>query len=194
MTATRSTPDPLFKLLVSTVLDDKTPIKACLSGLGINTYRVLLDLMKDHNKVNSLKWRNGSTDEDLPDPMKDQLKFFPRMSTPAKTNEMIITFRGSPPPSVSEDVGIPDSGLASRMACATNQAEGERRMNITFSLLMMMNAGNCGEIWGTTVREYGEQIVYFWNEPSNWGMSNRNVFGSAFGDEIGYLKTLSSSF
>ena len=77
MTATRSTPDPLFKHLVSTVLDDKAPIKACLSDLGINTYRGLLDLMKDHNKVNSLKWRNGSTDEDLPDSMKDQLKFFP---------------------------------------------------------------------------------------------------------------------
>ena len=77
MTATRNTPDPLYKHVVSTVLADKAPIKACLSSLGITTYRELIDLMKDHNKVNGLKWRSGSTDEDLPDHMKDQLKFFP---------------------------------------------------------------------------------------------------------------------
>ncbi len=77
MTATRNTPDPLYKHVVSTVLADKAPIKACLSSLGITTYRELVDLMKDHNKVNSLKWRNNSNDEDLPDHMKDQLKFFP---------------------------------------------------------------------------------------------------------------------
>ena len=77
MTATRSTPDPLFRHVVSIVLGDKSSIKACLSDLGTTTYRELIDLMKDHNKVNSLKWRSGSNDEDLPDYMKDQLKFFP---------------------------------------------------------------------------------------------------------------------
>lgn len=77
MTSTRNNPDPLFKHVVSAVLGDKNPIKACLSGLGINTYRGLVDLMKDHNKVNSLKWRSGSNDEDVPDHMKEQLKFFP---------------------------------------------------------------------------------------------------------------------
>lgn len=74
---TRSNPDPLFKHVVTVILGDKAPIKACLSGLGITTYRDLLDLMKDHNKVNSLKWRNGSADEDLPDYMKEQLMFVP---------------------------------------------------------------------------------------------------------------------
>jgi hypothetical protein len=59
-------------------------IKACPSGLGTTNYRELIDLMKDHNKVNSLKWRSGSTDEDLPS-----------------------------------------------IACATNQAEGERSVNVT---------------------------------------------------------------
>ena len=47
-----------------------------------------------------------------------------------------ITFRGPPPPSVSEDVHLPGTGLASRKARATNQAEGERRVNVTESTII----------------------------------------------------------
>ena len=231
MTATRSTLDPLFKHLVSMVLDDKSSIKACLSDLGTTTYRELMDLMKDHNKVNSLKWRRPLSELlDLHHPFLDtrpidvifclrhhdisalMMTLFGKLdiqflgtssikrqhidvvifgehrhladhlidgthdfqimdrgvSIPAKTREMIITFRGAPPPSVSEDVRIPGTGLASRKACATNQATGERSVNVTKSTIInAMRANslrhrnpfstNCGEIWGTTMREYGEQ-------------------------------------
>lgn len=231
MTATRSTPDPLFKHLVPMVLGDKSSIKACLSDLGTTTYRELMDLMKDHNKVNSLKWRRPLSELlDLHHPFLDtrpidvifclrhhdisalMMTLFGKLdiqflgtssikrqhidvvifgehrhladhlidgthdfqimdrgvSIPAKTREMIITFRGAPPPSVSEDVRIPGTGLASRKACATNQATGERSVNVTKSTIInAMRANslrhrnpfstNCGEIWGTTMREYGEQ-------------------------------------
>jgi hypothetical protein len=58
------------------------------------------------------------------------------MSIPAKTREMIITFRGPQPPSVSEDVHLPGTGLASRNARATNQADGERSVNVTESTII----------------------------------------------------------
>lgn len=93
MTSTRNNSDSLLTHVVSVILDDKIPIRACLSSLGFTTYRELIGLMKDHNKVNSLKWRNGSNDEDLPDHIKEQLK----LPIQAKIHEMIIIYQDLSP-------------------------------------------------------------------------------------------------
>jgi len=49
---------------------------------------------------------------------------------------VIITYRGPQPPSVSEDHRLPGTGIASRKARATNQAEGERNVNVTESTII----------------------------------------------------------
>lgn len=147
----RNYSDPLFEHVVSVIPSDMTSIRARLSGRGITNYgwdRDLVDLMKDHNKINSIKWRNCSIHADLPAVhMNEQLKFSPSflnylpellyktmdpehhnfwMSIPAKCHEMILISRP-----VSEEHQPPGTALAGRHARATNQAEGECQANIT---------------------------------------------------------------
>ena len=156
MTATRNNPDPLFKHVVSTVLDDKAPIKTCLSGLGINTYRVLVDLMKDHNKFNSLKWRSGSTDEDLPSMACVTNQAEGERSVNVTKSTIINTMRSNSlrnrnPFDSARRMSTQDKSSTKKLVPFV-----PTRVEVTLSLLMMMNASNRGEIWGTTVREYGE--------------------------------------
>ena len=58
------------------------------------------------------------------------------MSIPAKHREMIITYRGPSPPSVSEDPRLPGTGIAGRKARATNQAEGDLHVNVSESTII----------------------------------------------------------
>eukprot|EP00984_Skeletonema_dohrnii_P005795 scaffold2045_cov181-Skeletonema_dohrnii-CCMP3373.AAC.1 len=67
--------DPLFYHVVCDVFVDEPSIKSALSILGIKTWRPLIKLLKDHNKIRSVKWRNGQTqsEEDLPEEFKEEL-------------------------------------------------------------------------------------------------------------------------
>eukprot|EP00957_Ditylum_brightwellii_P156365 11901346-Ditylum_brightwellii.AAC.1 len=67
--------DPHFNHVVCDVFIDEPRIKSALFILGIKTRRPLIKLLKDHNKIRSVKWRNGQTqsEEDLPEEMKEEL-------------------------------------------------------------------------------------------------------------------------
>ena len=73
---TRSTSDPEFTHILSTVLmQSNGKLRDALADVGVITYRDLVPFSADHNKVNSLKWKNTNGDEeDVPDGLKDEVK------------------------------------------------------------------------------------------------------------------------
>eukprot|EP00984_Skeletonema_dohrnii_P027801 scaffold17469_cov78-Skeletonema_dohrnii-CCMP3373.AAC.1 len=81
MAGTKSTrsSDPRFNHVVSDVFNGDPRIMSVLSILGIKTWRPLIKLLKDHNKIRSVKWRNGQTqsEEDLPEELKEELIALP---------------------------------------------------------------------------------------------------------------------
>ena len=55
---TRSTSDPEFTHILSTVLmQSNGKLRDALTDVGVITYRDLVYFSADHNKVNSLKWK-----------------------------------------------------------------------------------------------------------------------------------------
>jgi len=76
MVGTRSQDPAKFNHITKNVLKDGENLKGCLKNAGIKTYRELLDVGRDHNKVNAMKWKNPQTqrDEQLSDEDKEELK------------------------------------------------------------------------------------------------------------------------
>jgi len=78
---TRAVSDPKLNHVIKVVLDDRRSIKDGISSMkSIKTIHDLLDVCKDPNKVNAIKWRNPSNndaEEDLSDVDKEALLALP---------------------------------------------------------------------------------------------------------------------
>ena len=66
-----------YEHVLTEILDNNLCIKKAIKDCKIKTLRQFFDVCKDPDKINALKWKEGSQDLFLKDELKQELEMFP---------------------------------------------------------------------------------------------------------------------